>query len=388
MMKSINEVDVKGKKVLLRVDINSDVIDGKVLLTERIKQSAGTIDFLKKKGAKVVVIAHQGRPGEKDFTNLKQHADLLNQFTKIKFVPDVIGANAELHIKLLRSGNAILLDNIRGLKEEFDTNDDNAFVKKLSSWCNIYVNDAFSVSHRAQASVVGFPKHMPSYSGPLLDKEVNALKKVNLQEALYILAGSKPAEDIKLINGKNKVLACGLFGQMCLVASGKDLGAQNKFLQTNITDYDKNLQALQEVLKKNKKMVMMPIDFGVKDETGKRKDIPLKKFPVNYEIFDIGPETQKKYVEEISKAHSVYMKGPAGFYTDDQFFTGTMAILDAVSKSKGFSLLGGGQLSNAIAKSKITEDKFGYISLSGGALLDYIAGAKLPGLDALGFYAQ
>jgi phosphoglycerate kinase len=386
-MKSIREVDVRDKIILLREDLNSEVVNGKVLMAPRIRESAKSIKFLIDKGAKVVVIAHQGRPGEKDFTSMKQHAKLLRKFVKIKFVNDVIGEKAEKKIKGLKSGRAILLDNIRGLKEEFDLKD-NDFVTKLSSWCQIYVNDAFSVSHRAQASIVSFPKKMESYAGPMLEDEVNALQKINLKNTLYILAGAKPADNMRLMNKKNKVLACGLFGQMCIVAKGKDLGAQTKYLQNNISDYDKSLKELKKKLKSSGKLIHTPQDFAVRDDAGKRKDIPLKEFPVEYEIFDIGPVTQERYIEEIKKAKSIYMKGPAGYYSEDQFILGTKAILGAVAESGAFSVLGGGQLSDAIAKSGIPEDRFGHISLSGGALLDYIAGERLPGLEILGFYKK
>jgi phosphoglycerate kinase len=379
-MKSILKENIRNKTILLREDLNSEVVNGKVLMSERIKESAESIKLLKNKGAKIVVIAHQGRPGEKDFTSLKQHAKLLGKFVKVKFVPDVIGTQAEKAIKELKSGEVILLDNIRKLKDEFDMKK-NPFVTKLSEWCEIYVNDAFSVCHREQASVTSFPKYMKSFAGPLLEREVNALKKINLKNCLYILAGAKPEDNIMLLKG-NKVLACGLFGQMCVIAKGKTLGAQNSYLKKTISDYDSSLKKLKTKLNSMKNLVETPVDFAVK-VNGKRKELLLEEFPSKYEIYDIGKKTQELYVQEIRKAKSIYMKGPAGFYSDSKFFTGTRALLDAISKSHAFSILGGGQLSDAIAKSKIPKKKFGYISLSGGALLQYLAGEKLPGLVAL-----
>ncbi|MFZ1970588.1 MAG: phosphoglycerate kinase [Candidatus Nanoarchaeia archaeon] len=384
-MKSILKEDLRDKVVLVREDINSDVINGKVVMSERIKQSADTILLLKNKKAKVVVIGHQGRPGEKDFTSLEQHAKLLNKFVNIKFVPDIIGKKAERAIKELKPGDAILLDNIRKLKDETDFTK-KEFVSKLSSWCNIYINDAFSVSHREQASIVSFPKCMKSFAGPLLEKETKALKKINLKNCLYILAGAKPGDNILLLK-KNKVLAAGLFGQMCLVSKGKDLGAQNLYLKKNISDYDKSIKELRIKLKSMKSLVETPLDFAVK-VNGKRKEILLEDFPSKYEIYDIGENTQNSFIEEIKKAKSIYMKGPVGYYSDNKFFKGTLAILKAISNSDAFSILGGGQLSDAVEKSKIPKNKFGYLSLSGGALLQYLAGKKLPGLEALGFYKK
>lgn len=384
-MKSILRENLSGKIVLLREDINSDIINGRVLMSERIRQSSETIRDLKSKKARIVVIAHQGRPGEKDFTSLKQHAQLLNKFVKIKFVPDIIGREAKEAIRKLKPGGAILLDNIRMLKDETDLTKKD-FVSKLSTWCDFYVNDAFSVSHREQASVVSFPKYMKSFSGPLLEKEINALRKINLKDCLYILAGAKPEDNILLLKN-NKVLAAGLFGQICLIAKGKNLGAQNLYLKENISDYKKSVKKLSIKLKKMKNLVLTPIDFAVKIN-GKRKEILLDNFPSKYEIYDIGQQTQEIFINEIKKARSIYMKGPVGYYSDNKFFKGTLKILKAVSQSKAFSILGGGQLSDAIKKSNIPITKFGHISLSGGALLQYLAGKKLPGLEALGFYSK
>ena len=225
---------------------------------------------------------------------------------------------------------------------------------------------------------------MKSYAGPLLEKEVNALKKIHLKNCLYILGGAKSDDNILLL-GKNKVLACGLFGPMCLVAIGKKLGKEEEFMKEKITDYKNSLKRLKIELKKTGKYVNLPIDFGV-EMGGKRKNMILSKFPNKFEALDIGDGTQKKYINEIKKAKSIYMKGPAGYYLDKKFLDGTKNILKAISESRAFSLLSGGDLNNAIKMSGISEEKFGHVSLAGGAVIDYLAGKKLPGLEALGFY--
>ncbi len=371
-MKTLSDFNFKNKIVLLRADLNSDVHKGKVLIGERIKQSAETIKLLKRKKAKIVVIAHQGRPGKKDFLSLKQHAKLLNRFVKVKFVDDILGKKAEKEIENLKNGEAILLENIRKLKEEFKPGK-NKLVKFFINLCDLYVNDAFSVCHRKQTSIVSFPHYMKNCAGPLLEREVKALKKIKIKKALFILGGAKPEDNIKLL-GKNKVLACGLFGQLCVIAKGKNLGAQNKYLKDELY--------LVKKLKKKLRNVEIPVDFAIK-QGGKRKELPLENFPSKYEIFDIGFETMKKYVVEIRKAKIIYMKGPAGYCADNKFCKGTFAILRAIAKNKGFSLIGGGHLSDAIEMSGISKKNFSHISLSGGALLSYIAGENLPGLDVL-----
>lgn len=376
MMKNMSSLNFKGKKVLLRADLNSDIVKGRVVLGERIKASVETIKELKKKGARVVIIAHQGRKGREDFVGLKEHCKLLNKFTKVKFIDYVID-----DIKELKNGQALLLENVRFVKDEFNAKKGKKNeLYKLVELCDIYVNDAFSVSHRKQFSIVGFPKYMKSCAGRLLEKEVKALKKLKVKNGLYILGGAKPKDNIKLLN-KNKVLSCGLFGQSCLVAKNFKFGFQNSFLKKEV----KLNKDLIKKLKRKLKKVDTPIDFAIK-VNGKRKEIPLENFPTKYEIYDIGEKTIKKYTEKIKKAKTIYMKGPAGDCSLKKFCKGTTQILKAIANSKAYSVLGGGHLSNAIKVSKISRKKFGHISLSGGALLSYIAGEKLPGLKALGYY--
>jgi len=373
-MKNFSKLNIKNKTVLLRADINSDFVNGKVLMSERIKRATDTIKILKKKGAKIVVVAHQGRPGKDDFISLKSHAKFLNKYTKLKFIDDIIGKKAITAIKDLKPKHAILLENIRFIKDEFkpEKKQKNKLIK-LTKLAEYYINDAFSVCHRNQTSITLLPKYMKSCAGPNLLKEFNALKKIKVKNTLYILGGAKPKDNIKLLK-KNKVLACGLFGQVCLINKGKNLGAQNKYL--------KKEKILIKIQKSKLKNVLTPIDFAVKVNR-KRKELSLKEFPSKYEIFDIGKKTQEKYKKIISKAKAIYMKGPAGFCGDKRFCKGTNTLLKAIAKSKAYSIIGGGHLGDAIKKSKVPENKFAHVSLSGGALLRYIAGEKLPGLEVL-----
>ncbi len=373
-MKTLRDFNFKGKTVLLRADLNSDVKNGKVLLSEKIKESAKTINYLKEKKAKIVVLAHQGRPGKSDFVSLKQHAEFLNRYTRIKFVSDILGKKARKEIRNLEEGEALLLDNIRKEKDEFKPKKQaNKIIRFFVPLVNIYVNDAFSVCHREQTSIVSFPHYLPSCAGLLLEKEVNALKKIKIKNCLYILGGAKPEDNIKLLRG-NKVLACGLFGQVCLINKGKKLGEQESYL--------KKQKVFIKIPKNKLKNIETPVDFAV-EANGKRREIDLDRFPNKYGVFDIGSRTIEKYIKEIEKARAIYMKGPAGDCNIRGFEKGTFAILRAIADSKGFSVIGGGHLSDAIKASGISKNKFGHISLSGGALLSYIAGEKLPGLEVL-----
>lgn len=367
-MKTLDSFDFKGKKVLVRADLDSPLVKGKVLMNERLKGNVETLRELKRKRAKVVVMGHQGRPGQRDFISLKQHAELLSKFVKVRFVNDVIGKRAIREIQNLKEGEIILLENVRRLKEEFLGNSKNRFVKTLSRYCEVYVNEAFSVCHRKQSSIVGFPKIMKSCIGRVVEKELKALKNLRMKKVLYILAGAKPEENLLLVR-KGKILSCGIFGQLCLIAKGFEFGRQNKFLKNKIG-----------IVKRNKlRKVLTPVDFAVKIK-GKRKELGLEEFPNRYEIFDIGEETIKKYTEEIKKAKAVFMKGTAGYCEDKRFCKGTREILKAVEKKK-FSVIGGGHLSEAAARLGIKKIK--HVSLSGGALVEYIAGKKLAGLEVL-----
>jgi len=373
-MKTLSDFNFNNKRVLLRADLNSDVLNGRVLISERIKASVKTISELKKKKARIVIISHQGRPGKDDFLSLRQHSNLLNKYTKVRFIPETIGKNAINAIKNIKSGEAILLENLRFLKDEFHPEKkDNNLVKKLFPLFDIYVNDAFSACHRNQTPIVSFPKYLKSCAGRLLESEINAIKKINLKKTLFILGGAKPEDDMKLLKG-NEVLACGLFGQLCVIAKGKNLGFQNKFLKDKLH--------LIKKLKTKLKNVETPVDFAVKINN-KRKEFLLEEFPSKYEIFDIGKKTIEKFKKKIKKAKSVYMKGPAGFSTEKNFSLGTRSILNAITKSRAFSVIGGGHLSDTLERYKISKNRFNYVSLSGGALLRYLAGEKLPGLDAL-----
>lgn len=382
-MKRLNSLKVRGKCVFLRSDLNSDVVDGKVLKGERIRESLKTIRVLRRRGARVVILAHQGNPGKKDFLDLSQHAKLLGR--RVDFVEDVVGDKAVAAIMGMRDGDVLLLDNVRKVGDEFKPRKKgNLFAKKLLPLCQVYVNDAFSVSHRDHFSIVGFAGHCESGIGLLFEKEIRALEKTNITGCLYVLGGAKPESNVKLLSKGNKVLACGLFGQVCLAALGTDFGYQNKFLEKNVL-VDGGYKKFLGKLKGRLENVEMPVDFAI-ESSGRRWEFLLSQFPKASRIEDIGSVTIEGYCDQIRNAHTVYMKGPAGWAEDKRFRKGTVKILKAVSECKGFSLVGGGQLSEVIEKSGINKKKFGHVSLSGGATLSFVAGERLVGLEALGYY--
>ncbi|MFH1376604.1 MAG: phosphoglycerate kinase [Candidatus Woesearchaeota archaeon] len=363
--KIIDNLKLKKKRVLLRVDLNTEIINNNPVFSERFKAHLKTIEELLKKQAKVVVLAHQGRKGKKDFISLKKHSKLL----KINFINDIYGKKAINAIKKLKFGEALLLENVRFSKEEFNKNyKKNKMLKALAPHFDYFINDAFSVSHRDETSITGFPKVLSSAIGRVMENELKHINKIKLKNTLYILGGIKP-EDIKLLLDNHKILSTGIFSLLTLKSKGVKFGAQ-----------DKKLSSMPRI--KKLKNIKTPIDFAI-EVKGKRKEISIKDLPTKYPILDIGPKTIKEYSKIIKNSKSIFFKGAAGVYEKNQFSKGTKELLKSIEESKAFSVIAGGSANNAIKRFKIKRNKINYVSLSGGALIYYIAGKKLPGLEAI-----
>ena len=373
-IRSLN--NLQGKKILVRVDLNCDVRDGRIVESERIKEHARTIKFLQNKRAKIVILAHQGNLGEKTCASLKQHAKFLNKYVKVKFVSQVIGKRAWLEISELKNGEALLLENVRFLKEESNPSTNNSFVKFFKeAGFDYYVNDAFSVSHRNQTSIVSFPKVFPSAIGLVFEEELKHLKilKSKMSNCLFILGGAK-SKDLMPLLGKGKILSTGKLSLLCLIAKGCNLGKENALLKKDFS--------LLPKIKKHLNKIEIPVDLAI-NFNGKRKELSLEEFPQNHEVLDIGEQTIESYKDEIEIADTIFFKGSPGMFQVKVFEKGTKEILKAIANSKAFSVIAGGQSSDALKKFKIPKNKFSYVSLSGGSLVAYLAGEKLPGLEVL-----
>lgn len=373
--KTLDDFEFRGKTVLLRSDLNSEVVHGKVILGERIIESARTVKELKGKGARVVILAHQGQRGSDDFISLEQHGKLLNKFVKIKFVKDIVGKKAINKIEELKNGEALLLENVRFVKDEFyPYKKGNILIEKLGKKFDIYINDAFSVCHRAQTSIISFPKFLYSGIGRLMERELNAVERISAKNCLFIIGGNKVEDEMKLLGKGRKILSGGFLSLLALIAKGYNLGYENKILQKELK--------FVPLIKKNLKDIQMPVDLAV-NVRGARVEISLDDLPSKYPIFDIGKKTVDSYIREIKKSSAIFLKGPVGHTGYKQFSFGTEKILKAVASSRAFSVVGGGHLTTAMDKLGIPARKFGYVSLSGGALISYLAGENLPGLEAL-----
>ncbi len=383
-----------GSTVLLRVDLNTSIVDGEPSDSIRFKQAGETVRALVNKDCKVVVIAHQGRIGKKNYCSLEGHAVLLSKHVKrkVKFVPDLFGPDALGTVKRLGKKKVILLENTRFYAEELDKKikpEESVFVKSLAGAVDCFVNDAFSVSHRSQASVIGFPKLLPSYAGPHLTEELRVLSQLNTnakQPVVYCLGGAKLEECFDLAesafdSGKaQNVLASGLFGEVLLLASGKELGAKRAWLEEH--GYLEFVTRARCLWAKYADELILPVDFAFIGADGFRVETsdPLN---ASSPVFDVGTETISLFTLYLKKARTIFVKGPAGKYEEPCFELGTKELFKAVSKAIAFSVVGGGDTGAALESLGFKERDFGHVCTAGGAMLDYLTGKDLPGVSAL-----
>jgi phosphoglycerate kinase len=396
---TMDDFQFKGKTTLVRVDFNSPIDPNtkKVLDDTRIRaHGETTIKELAGKGAKVVVLAHQGRPGEPDFTPLKQHAELLGKVLgkPVKYVDDIYGEKAQKDIKALKNGEILVLENVRNFPDEQKkgTPEEHAkteFVRKLAPLADVFVSDAFAAAHRAHVSIVGFTAVLPSVAGRIMERELKALGRVlhsPEKPCVYILGGAKADDSLKISQYvlKNKiadhVLTGGVVGHLFLAAKGVNLGKANMdFLEKK--ELMPFVPGIRELIAANSGKVEIPIDLAV-DDGGKRKEIAVATLPTDFSIYDIGTNTIKKYGEIIGKAKSIVISGPMGVYENKEFLKGTKSIFEAVTASKAFSLAGGGHTIAALEELGLAR-KMGYVSTAGGALIEFLMGGQLPGVIAL-----
>ncbi len=389
-LKTIDSLELENRTVLIRADLNAALRGKKILDSPRFVEHAKTISELLKKKAKVAILAHQGRKGDADCIPLKQHAALLSKHLHhpVHYVPDLFGTEAKKAIQNLPASHAILLENVRFSNDETHLDKNNRY-PALCTLFDLYINDAFSVSHRDQGSIVFPPKVLPSAIGRSFEHELIAADhfiKNDSEKKVFLLGGSKLEDYLSffkvLHNKHNKILASGVLGNAFLASQGIDLGYENNWLKER--KYDQLFSQLKEFLHKYSQQIILPVDFAV--GTKKRKEIFLGQAPFEEKIWDIGKTTIALFKEHLSHASAIFIKGPLGYSEVPAFSNGTVEILKAIAerthKHHTYSLLGGGHLTTTITTYKIP-NHYSYISLSGGALMAYLAGERLPGLEAL-----
>ncbi|MCL1979400.1 MAG: phosphoglycerate kinase [Methanomassiliicoccaceae archaeon] len=395
---TLEDFNFKDRTVLLRVDINCP-LDKKtltILNDARIRSIVPTVRELIGKRAKVVILAHQSRKGAWDFIGLEQHAALLskNLNAPVKYVNDVIGDAAKKAISEMRSGEVIMLGNVReldceavsaGMSEHAGAD----LVAELSPFVDYYVCDAFGTSHRSQCSLVGFPIKVPSASGRLMAREIYALNTIlgkPKQPSVFILGGAKFGDIPHMID---RVLSCGiadtvivvgLAGNAFLLARGVDIGeASCKILADELTE--KNFQAARDILGKHGQKVLLPVDVAV-ERNGRRVCVKTGDMPTAEPALDIGDKSIDKFRKVILSSKTSFMSGPAGMFEKPGFEVGTKQLIMAMVESKGLSVLGGGHTAGA-AESFDLADRISYVSTGGGALETLLLREPLPVIEAL-----
>lgn len=388
--KNVEDIDVQGKKVLLRCDFNVPFdVEGNITDTKRIDESMKTINYLINKNAKIILCSHLGRPKGKSNSalSLKPVAGYLSKVLgkEVKMANDVIGESAQNLSENLKPGEVCLLENLRFHSEE--EGNDKEFAKKLAKLADVYVNDAFGTCHRAHASTVGIAEYLPSACGFLIQKEIsamgNALKNPR-RPFVSILGGAKVSDKIgiitNLINKVDTLIVGGGMAYTFMNALGYSVG-------TSICESDK-LDLAKDIMAKAKEKgikFLIPIDNKVGKEYSpdtEAKIVDADKIPDGWMGLDIGTKTANMFSEAIKGAGTVIWNGPMGVSEWERFADGTMSIAKAIAESGAISIIGGGDSAAAVQKLGFA-DKMTHISTGGGASLKFLEDAPLPGLVAL-----
>ena len=404
-IKTLDDFDVKGKTVLCRIDINQPVdrASGKLKSINRIQACVPTIRELSEKGARIVLMAHQGSDIEyKNYYTTRPHAEVLSNLLgfEVKWVEDVCGPTAREAIKNLKDREVLLLDNVRFMAEEqtlFETklclsHEEQAktqVVTKLAPLGDLYVCDAFAAAHRDQPTLCGFEQLLPSAMGRLFEKEyctVSALMEEPKRPCVFVLGGAKIADAFQMMKtvlskgSADLVLTGGLVANIFLASQNVQIGqgSLDFILKSN---YGQFIDVARELYEQFGDKIVLPSDLAwVSDD--KRCEAAAGEIPADISAVDIGSRTAARYRKEILVAKTVFVNGPAGVFEQEPSELGTKTIWQALADTDAFTVLGGGDSITATEKYKLT-DKIGYICTGGGALIRFLSGEELPVVRAL-----
>ena len=404
-IRTLDDLDVAGKKVILRVDINQpvDAASGRLLDDTRVRASLPTIEELRRKGAGVVVLAHQGSDIEyKNFHDLSPHADLLGKLLGggVGHIEDVCGPAALEAVRAVSPGSVLLLENVRFLAEEqtlFETSlklsperqAKTWLVRKLAPLADFYVGDAFAAAHRDQPSLCGFCEVLPSAMGRLFEREyceISQLMESPDRPAVFVLGGSKINDAFAMLGAvlssgaADQVLAGGLVALVLAWAGGTDIGygARGHLISAG---HEHLLAPAKELLEKYGDKIVLPVDYAYAKGFA-REEVPLGSLDSAPALTDIGKETAEIFRKIVSSAKTVFVNGPMGVFEDAPTALGTQAVWTALGDSSGRTVLGGGD-SIAAAMKFGQAERIGYVCTGGGALIRFLSGEELPVVKAL-----
>jgi phosphoglycerate kinase len=393
-MTTLNELDVQGKRVFLRCDLNVPLKEGKITDDGRIRASLPTINALLAKGASLVIAAHLGRPkGEaKPELSLAPIAVRLSELLgkPVKFAGAITGSDVTAAAQSLAAGEILLLENIRfsGAETSKEESERAAFASELAQLADVYVGDGFGAVHRKHASVFDLPKLLPHAAGTLVAAEVEVLKKLTTDPARpygVVLGGAKVSDKLGVISnllGKVDVMAIG--GGMVftfLAAQGKEIG--KSLVEAEMLDTVRGL--IKEAQEKNVRLVL-PTDIVVAPAfaaDSPATTVAADAIPADQMGLDIGPDSAAAFAAAIRECKTVFWNGPMGVFEFAAFSNGTKVVAQALTEVSGISVVGGGDSAAAVRALGFKDDQFGYISTGGGASLEYLEGKELPGLKAL-----
>ncbi len=393
-LRRIDECAKKGARVLVRIDINSPLGPCREILDDyRVQAHAKTVRYLAERGARVVVLAHQGRPGRDDFASLEKHRDLLEKYVgkEVKFIDDVMGPAARNAITKLEPGEILLLDNVRFVSEEviekrMEAQVDTYLVKRLAPLFDYFVFDGFAVAHRAQPSVVGFPQVLPSCMGLVLESELRALAEIERMRdtAVLVVGGAKVPETLRALeealerNTFRKILVGGLVGVVFIAAR---YGFVTTALRSMVESYGllSYVDYARKLLERWGERIEIPADVAISVD-GTRIDVDV--FSISSEVMDVGSTTIRNYIDIVRRNQVIVFSGPLGYIESDMFIKGTATLMmEAVSVGKRV-VIGGGHTIAAARKLGIV-DKLFHVSTGGRAFLEALVGKNLPALRAL-----
>jgi phosphoglycerate kinase len=384
--KTIRDIQLDGKRVLVRVDFNVPLDDGKVADDARIQAALPTIRYLLEHGAAVILMSHLGRPKGDVRENLRldpvarRLTQLLGQdVTKLE---DCVGPDVEQAAKSLKPGPVLLLENLRFHAEE--EKNDPAFAKQLASLGDVYVNDAFGTAHRAHASTVGVAKYLPAVAGLLLELELQMLGKALSEPTrpfVAILGGAKVSDKIgvirSLLSRTDLLLLGGGMANTFLMAKGYEVGESLAERESVVT--------AQQIMAQAGKKLVLPVDVVVADSFEKNaawKTVSVKEVPPDWRILDIGPRTLGLFADKLRSAGTVVWNGPMGVFEFPAFAAGTIGLANILAGTQATTIVGGGDSAAAIKEAGLTE-KITHVSTGGGASLEFLEGKELPGVAAL-----
>jgi phosphoglycerate kinase len=388
-----------ASRVLVRLDLNSPIEDGKPQDNRRFERHAETVRELAEAGHRVVLLAHQGRPGRDDFTSLSGHAELLAEHVDrdVAFVEDTYGEAALSAVDALEAGEVLLLENTRMCDEELpeespEEKAETEFVQTLAPRFDAYVNDAYSAAHRKHASLVGFPLVLPSYAGRVMEAEYEANTAIATREfdgpVTMVVGGTKATDVIGVMDALDdrvdRFLLGGVAGELFLRAAGHPVGRDVAGLDLFDEQWAANRELIESVLEERGDAIGLATDLAYEGPDGERAEVAVDDIDEKETGYlDVGSATVADYEPAIRESDAVFVKGALGVFEDERFADGTVGVLEAIAETDCFSVVGGGDTSRAIEMYGLSEGDFSHVSIAGGAYIRALTGEPLPAVEVL-----